>query len=227
MPVGETEAKTDADTSWRRSPSSEGEDACHFQYKEIGSSEVLAANGLSEVLQGRSVRVGTHSVNLYTAKSRADDLDPDDLGLHIWPGTHVMAYLLLDLERKGQLLGRSLLDVGCGTGFIGILARLAGCGATVLSDREEKVLSATRINLEANPQATNGSGGGSAIVKVLSWGKNAIDETGKGVYSLVLLSEVLYVAQPRCVPWSLDDEDVAALALLTKECNLCDACHIA
>ena len=35
---------------------------------------------------------------------------------------------------------RSVLDVGCGTGFIGILARAAGAGSVVLADNEEPAL---------------------------------------------------------------------------------------
>ncbi|CAE8649792.1 unnamed protein product, partial [Polarella glacialis] len=146
------------------------------------------------------------------AACSADDSGPEDLGLHVWPGTHAMSHLILDLEKKGSLIGRSVLDVGCGTGFIGILARLAGCGDLVLADCEEKVLATARLNVKAN-----GFEAGSGVkVKALSWGLGAVDETEGATFDVVLLCEVLYVAQPRCVPWTLDSDDVSALAALTK-----------
>ena len=53
-------------------------------------------------------------------------------------------------------------------------------------------------------------------VKALSWGKDAVDETQGEVFDVLLLSEVLYVAQPSCVPWTLDDADLLSLAEMTK-----------
>ena len=123
-----------------------------------------------------------------------------------------LALRLLGLERQGALAGRSVLDVGCGTGFIGILAQKAGCAESVLSDRPGRALSTARINALAN----SGRDPDTIQVRELSWGPGSVDETEGAVYSLLLLSEVLYVAQPTCVPWSLDEEDVEALAKLTK-----------
>ena len=42
-------------------------------------------------------QVGPHEIKLYYAKELADHLDPNDLGLRIWPGTHAMVHLLLKL----------------------------------------------------------------------------------------------------------------------------------
>lgn len=184
------------------------ENACHFPFSE------LAPEPGFEAYRGREVLVGEHELKLYTARTGIDDLNPEtDLGLHIWPGTHVMAFLLQQLEGRGALAGKSCLDVGCGTGFIGLLASLAGCRETVLSDCEEKALSLARVNLEANPEVARDDH--SVRVAQLAWGSKPVDETG-GVFDVVLLSEVLYVAQPRCVPWVLDSEDLASLAFLAQ-----------
>ncbi|CAE7400031.1 ggt [Symbiodinium natans] len=192
-----------------------GEDICLFPCEDIEPEpgEALGHEQFDvELMKACCVHVGPHQVKLYMAKQRADDLSPDDLGLRIWPGTHAMAFLLLGLERQGALAGRSVLDVGCGTGFIGILAQKAGCAESVLSDRPGRALSTARINALAN----SGRDPDTIQVRELSWGPGSVDETEGAVYSLLLLSEVLYVAQPTCVPWSLDEEDVEALAKLTK-----------
>ncbi|CAE7919339.1 prmA, partial [Symbiodinium necroappetens] len=187
-----------------------GEDTCLFPCEDLEPLETQLSEELDTELRGCSVQVGPHKVKLYMAKQRADDLSPDDLGLRIWPGTHAMAFLLLRLEREGVLAGRSVLDVGCGTGFIGILARKAGCGLSILSDRPGRALCAARVNALANGDD------GDILVRCLSWGPGSVDDTEGAVYNVLLLSEVLYVAQPTCVPWSLDEDDVAALVKLTK-----------
>jgi len=192
-----------------------GEDVCLFPYEDIRAAEELEEpEVLGEAMKGCCVQVGPHQITLYMARQRADDLHPDDLGLRVWPGTHAMAFLLLQLEDQGALAGRSALDVGCGTGFIGILACLAGCGLAVLSDRPGRALSAARLNARANANAQLDK---TIQVKGLSWGPGAVDETGADVYNLVLMSEVLYVAQPTCVPWSLDKAEVEDLAMLAKK----------
>lgn len=185
------------------------ENVCHFPYAELPQKPGF------EAYRGRQVSVGEHELNLYTAGTAVDDLDPEtDLGLHIWPGTHVMAWLLLQLEGRSALAGKSCLDVGCGSGFVGLLASLAGCQETVLSDCEEKALSLASFNLEANPDVV-ARDGHTVRVAELAWGSKPVDET-EGVFDVVLLSEVLYVAQPRCVPWVLDSNDLASLAFLVQ-----------
>lgn len=39
-----------------------------------------------EMLQGRQIQVDEHVLEIYMAKRSADDLDPDDVGLRLWPG---------------------------------------------------------------------------------------------------------------------------------------------
>ncbi|CAK9084824.1 unnamed protein product [Durusdinium trenchii] len=156
-----------------------------------------------EMLQGRQIQVDEHVLEIYMAKRSADDLDPDDVG------THAMAFILLHLERSGCLKHRTLLDMGCGTGFLGLLAARGAGAKVVLSDRPGRSLELARLNGSA-------AGAGEVEVKALAWGSDLVDETEGAVYDVVLLSEVLYVAQPSCVPWSLDDADLLALAEMTK-----------
>ena len=60
--------------------------------------------------------MGPHKIKLYYAKELADHLDPNDLGLRIWPGTHAMVHLLLKL---GGHLGVKGCERGRSCGFNG------------------------------------------------------------------------------------------------------------
>eukprot|EP00435_Cladocopium_sp_Y103_P037165 s1989_g9.t2 len=202
------------------------EDICLFPSEDVRDVHETYVDG--ELLTASRIQVGPHSMKLYLAKHVADLLDPDDLGLRLWPGTHAMAYLLLKLGDQSDpdsdcvdpgsfrsFRDRSVLDVGCGTGFVGLLAHLTGARRVVLSDRPGRALELARLN--AASTAELGDKVGKAVeVKALSWGKDAVDETQDEVFDMLLLSEVLYVAQPSCVPWTLDDADLLALAEMTK-----------
>lgn len=220
------------------------EDICLFPSEDVRDVHETYVDG--ELLTASRIQVGPHSMKLYLAKHVADLLDPDDLGLRLWPGTHAMAYLLLKLGQSDQsdqsdpdsdcvdrgsfrsfrsFRDRSVLDVGCGTGFVGLLAHLTGARRVVLSDRPGRALELARLNAASAASAANSAAevGGEAVeaveaveVKASSWGKDAVDETQGEVFDVLLLSEVLYVAQPSCVPWTLDDADLLSLAEMTK-----------
>lgn len=109
--------------------------------------------------------------------------------------------------------GKSVLDVGCGTGFVGLVASKLGATSVCLSDRPGKSLVLAQLNAEANGKMLPPKG--KVEVKALSWGSGKVDEVEKD-FEVLLLSEVLYVAQPSCVPWTLDDAELLSLAQLTK-----------
>lgn len=62
------------------------------------------------------------------------------------PATRIAAQLMQDLP----LERRAVLDLGCGTGLLGVLARRAGCARLVLSDIDEDALRSTRRVLDLN-----------------------------------------------------------------------------
>ena len=100
---------------------------------------------------------------------------------------------------------------------MGLLAHLTGARRVVLSDRPGRALELARLNAASAANSAAEVGVGEALeVKALSWGKDAVDETQGEVFDVLLLSEVLYVAQPSCVPWTLDDADLLSLAEMTK-----------
>lgn len=180
---------------------------CFFPYAPL---QPLPTSSDELVLRRRLVFVEEHEVILLTSPCGIHDLDTDSIGLEIWPGTHVMARVILSLAMAGELEGRSVLDLGCGTGFLGILARKAGCSSVVLADRDATVREAASLSLAAN--AVDG-----ATVHDISWtvGEEA-DTTGDEMFDLLIMSELLYVAAPTTVPWTLDDSELLALAKVAK-----------
>ena len=65
-----------------------------------------------------------------------------------WGSGQALARWLLDNPR--QVAGRTLVDLGCGSGVVGIAAALAGAGRVILCDQDEQALAASRLNAELN-----------------------------------------------------------------------------
>lgn len=186
------------------------ENACIFPYEDV-AGESTVAGGVR--LSGRRVFIGPrHQVVLHVAAQDSLELEggAETLGFHVWPGTHAMAHLVLQLEEQGELAEKSVLDMGCGTGFVGILASLAGARRTVLADGEVGVLRVAEVNVAANAL------GDRVQVQESNWEDAAAPSTSGEVFDFVLLSEVLYVAQPTTVPWRLVDSEVASVMAVAK-----------
>ena len=74
-------------------------------------------------------------------------LDP---GLAFGTGAHPTTQLCLDWLARRSLLGKSVLDYGCGSGVLGIAARLLGAGRVVAVDEDPQALAATAANAVRN-----------------------------------------------------------------------------
>jgi len=78
-------------------------------------------------------------------------LDP---GLAFGSGTHPTTALCLrwldDLACSGRLTGKSVLDVGCGSGILALAALKLGAGAAIGIDNDPQALIATRNNAQRN-----------------------------------------------------------------------------
>jgi predicted nicotinamide N-methyase len=65
-----------------------------------------------------------------------------------WPGGQALARYLLD--RPGLVAGRSVLDLGSGSGLVAIAAAMAGAAAVVASEIDALAVAAIRLNARAN-----------------------------------------------------------------------------
>jgi predicted nicotinamide N-methyase len=65
-----------------------------------------------------------------------------------WPGGQALARYLLD--RPGLVAGRSVLDLGSGSGLVAIAAAMAGAATVVASEIDALAVAAIRLNARAN-----------------------------------------------------------------------------
>jgi predicted nicotinamide N-methyase len=65
-----------------------------------------------------------------------------------WPGGQALARYLLD--HPGLVAGRSVLDLGSGSGLAAIAARLAGAAAVLASETDSLAVAAIALNAQAN-----------------------------------------------------------------------------
>ncbi|CAL8288696.1 unnamed protein product [Lota lota] len=105
----------------------------------------------------------------------------------VWDAAVVLA-MYLELGQV-ELRGRSVIELGAGTGLVGIVAALLGARVTI-TDREPalELLSANvRANVPADLQ-------GSASVSELSWG-SGLERFPAGGYHLVLGADIVYLEE--------------------------------
>ncbi len=65
-------------------------------------------------------------------------------------GHHPTTYLMLETLLELELKGRDMLDVGCGSGVLGILGALRGAGSVTGVDIDDWAVSAARCNFTQN-----------------------------------------------------------------------------
>jgi len=70
-----------------------------------------------------------------------------------WPGGQALARYLLD--HPALVSGRSVLDIGCGSGLVAIAAAKAGAAAVTASDTDPFARTAVQLNARANQVAVS------------------------------------------------------------------------
>uniref|UniRef100_A0A182RGG9 protein-histidine N-methyltransferase n=1 Tax=Anopheles funestus TaxID=62324 RepID=A0A182RGG9_ANOFN len=139
----------------------------------------------------------TFADDIVTAESDHSDLVPNryEGGLKVWECTYDLGeYLAATDERKAELHGKKVLDLGCGAGILGIEALLLGssCNKDVLTK-----LTMVNYDLNCRLNETDAAAQESPTVDVKffsgDWG--CFTDKYKHTYDLILTSETIYSTQ--------------------------------
>jgi len=131
------------------------------------------------------VAIGGKTISILHPESAEDLIDERDFDLderlpywaELWPSARVLAEKVRGMSGRG----RSLLELGCGSGLVATSASLAGFKVTV-SDYYEDALRFARVNVRRN-------GGGAARGLLLDW-RNLPSTLDR--FDVVVASDVLY-----------------------------------
>ena len=125
--------------------------------------------------------------------------DSDKLVIHIDPGTafgtgmHETTQLCIRALRKYVKNGDLVLDVGCGSGILGMLALKFGAGHSVGTDLDPCALDATHENMEVNGIAKDQY---KVMIGNIIDDKDVQDAVGYEKYDIVLANILADVLEP-------------------------------
>lgn len=125
--------------------------------------------------------------------------DSDKLVIHIDPGTafgtgmHETTQLCIRALRKYVKNGALVLDVGCGSGILGMLALKFGAGHSIGTDLDPCALDATHENMEVNGIAKDQY---KVMIGNIIDDKDVQDAVGYEKYDIVLANILADVLEP-------------------------------
>ena len=125
--------------------------------------------------------------------------DSDKLVIHIDPGTafgtgmHETTQLCIRALRKYVKNGDLVLDVGCGSGILGMLALKFGAGHSIGTDLDPCALDATHENMEVNGIAKDQD---EVMIGNIIDDKDVQDAVGYEKYDIVLANILADVLEP-------------------------------
>lgn len=125
--------------------------------------------------------------------------DSDKLVIHIDPGTafgtgmHETTQLCIRALRKYVKNGDLVLDVGCGSGILGMLALKLGAGHSIGTDLDPCALDATHENMEVNGIAKDQY---EVMIGNIIDDKDVQDAVGYEKYDIVLANILADVLEP-------------------------------
>ena len=132
--------------------------------------------------------------------------DKDKMIIHIDPGTafgtgmHETTQLCIRQIKKHMTPGAQILDVGCGSGILGMLALKFGAGHSLGTDLDPCAIDATHENMEANGIEASQY---EVMIGNLIDDKAVQDKVGYDKYDIVaanILADVLVPMTPVVVP---------------------------
>lgn len=112
-----------------------------FHVTDVESASTTATNEAEEEK--------VHIIELKTGHS-LEIVAPFSFGLGDHPTTRLMIDWMESPEGRQWLPGKKVLDYGCGTGILGLVAQRLGAFVTTMVDIEPPSLAAARKNFEAN-----------------------------------------------------------------------------
>ncbi len=130
---------------------------------------------------------------------KVDDANDDDIIVEIDPGTafgtgsHETTRLCISGIKKYLKPGMKVLDLGCGSGILSIIALKLGAGAVVGTDIDPNAITATNTNLEVNGIA---EGAMTAFQGNLLEDEELCKKLGYGEYDIVVANILADVIIP-------------------------------
>lgn len=145
------------------------------------------------------------------AVAAADHRPPPGLGTCVWEGALV---LLRALELSPSLVrGKTVLELGCGTGVTSLACAVLGAKRVVATDADPAVLALCRKNVAAHPELSD-----RVSVQEYSWGSGSAAQAAMGgQFDVVIGADITYdataMAQLRQDIHSLTNPEAGRLVL--------------
>ncbi|XP_049533738.1 histidine protein methyltransferase 1 homolog [Anopheles darlingi] len=148
-----------------------------------------------EYLNNLALLDETFEEDILNAESDHSDLVPGcyEGGLKVWECTFDLGQFLVKEDRK-KLLGKKVLDLGCGAGILGIEAKLLGAAEVHFQDYNKDVLmKLTMVNYDINCRSQDSGKKGDSPARFFSGDWASFTEKYNDTkYDLILSSETIY-----------------------------------
>lgn len=139
----------------------------------------------------RTFEVPVSEGQIVHIKLHEPSLTRDNLGFKTWTSSVLLARRLISMPNHLPQSHGRVLELGAGTGLVGLAAACAWAASVTLTDLPE-ILPNLQQNIEKNRKVTQGCGG-EACARPLDWSdvKNApVDDDDR--YSVILAADPLY-----------------------------------
>ncbi|XP_050084227.1 histidine protein methyltransferase 1 homolog [Anopheles aquasalis] len=147
-----------------------------------------------EYLNNLALLDETFEEDILSAESDHSDLVPGcyEGGLKVWECTFDLGQFLAKEDRK-KILGKKVLDLGCGAGILGIEAKLFGAGEVHFQDYNKDVLTKlTMINYDINCRSEDSGKKEDSSVRFFAGDWASFTEKYHTKYDIILSSETIY-----------------------------------
>ncbi|XP_052864512.1 histidine protein methyltransferase 1 homolog [Anopheles cruzii] len=169
---------------------------------EAVNSFKLSEECTIEYLNHLALMEETFGEEIVTAETDHSDLVPNryEGGLKVWECTFDLGTFLADsAELKAQFVAKTVLDLGCGAGILGIEAKLLGASEVHFQDYNKDVLTkTTMVNYELNDRSDDRDDScksDTTMVRFFSGDWASFTERYETTFDLILTSETIYNAQ--------------------------------